>query len=95
MRLGANSMVRWHTKPACVLPADVGSAAPLGLMSLLSPSFEQCTEVLGTDETSRTWKARTWTARTWRVPDLVPFGSTMAQNARPFFLIELLILALS
>lgn len=28
-------------------------------------------------------------------PDLVPFGSTMAQNARPFFLIELLILALS
>lgn len=72
-------------------PADVGSAVPLGVWSMLSPSFEQCTEVLGLDEISRMR-----TDRMCRVPDHVPFGPAMVQYAQPFFFnAVLLILAVS
>lgn len=45
LRLGTSSIVNGHTKPVRVLSAAGGSAVPLGVASLLFPSFESCTEV--------------------------------------------------
>lgn len=60
------------------------------MWSMLSLSFEQCIEVLCTDELSRMG-----TDGTRGVQDHVPFGPTMVQNDQPFFFTELLILAVS
>lgn len=90
LRLGTASIVNGHAKSARVLSAAGGSAVPLGVASLLFPSFEPCTEVLArwTDRISRLQTDR---EQSPRLRIRLPF----AQHAQPLFLTELLILAVS
>lgn len=84
-----------HTKPAGALPAAGGSAVALGLSGVLSPSFEQRTEVPArcADGISR---MRTDRARSVPARGLdLPFGLTMAHKAHSHFFMELTILAVS
>lgn len=91
LRLGTASIVNGRAKTARVLSAAGGSAVPLGVASLLFPSFEPCTEVhlaRWTDRISRLQTDREQSPRSRiRLPS--------AQHAQPLFLTELLILAVS